>query len=393
MRRRNVERFARIAVRERSLVAPLVFGLAIWIGFPTNVARQDIASLVAGLDAPARWDTYVQAAAAGSVHQAEFPFAPDPRETASISGAGIETPGVGMVAFRSKRGIADDIPDEARVNRSDKAGRLLQIAPVAPPKAFNAGSILKRQSFLLKPSVKGEMKMAFAKTSIAGKELKIAEAFHPKIVHDPNADMPKMLAALVNNDHPDILATAYASTGPDYARKSPFETLLKNEKPDAGRFIPPMEPGDHSWVSSPLPPEVFSKSEQRCLTAAIYFEARGESVKGQAAVAQVVLNRVRNPAYPKTICAVVYQNDDWRNACQFSFACDGVRKRVTEPKHWKMAEEVAMAVTAGKIWLPDVGSATHYHATYVHPRWSRAMEMVKKIGKHLFYRTYSGGWS
>ncbi|HVW57992.1 MAG TPA: cell wall hydrolase [Rhizobiaceae bacterium] len=393
MRRRNVERFARPGARERSFVAPLAFGLAMWIGFPTHVARQDIASLVAGLDAPARWDTYVEAAAAGSVHQAELPFAPDPDETASISGAGIKTPGIGMVAFRGKRGIADDIPDEARINRSEKGGRLLKIAPVAPPKAFTAGSILKRQSFLLKPSVKGEMKMAFARTDIKGEELKIAEAFHPKIVHDPNAGMPKMLAALVNNDHPDILATAYASTEPDYARKSPFETLLKNEKPDAGRFIPPMEPGDHSWVSSPLPPEVFSKPEQRCLTAAIYFEARGESVKGQAAVAQVVLNRVRNPAYPKTICAVVYQNDDWRNACQFSFACDGIKERVTEPKHWKMAEEVAMAVTAGKIWLPDVGSATHYHATYVHPRWAHAMEMVKKIGKHLFYRTYGGGWS
>jgi spore germination cell wall hydrolase CwlJ-like protein len=202
-----------------------------------------------------------------------------------------------------------------------------------------------------------------------------------------------MLAALVNNDHPDILATAYASREPDYAKTSPFEALLKDEKLDAGRFIPPREPGDHSWVSEPLPADVFSEHQQRCLTAAVYFEARGEPIKGQAAVAQVVLNRVRNPAYPKTICGVVYQNDDWRNACQFSFACDGRRETVDEPRHWKMAQQVAMAVTAGKIWLPEVGSATHYHATYVHPGWSRAMQMVDRIGKHLFYRTYGGGWS
>jgi spore germination cell wall hydrolase CwlJ-like protein len=153
-----------------------------------------------------------------------------------------------------------------------------------------------------------------------------------------------------------------------------------------------MEPGDHAWVSSPLPPLVFSKGEQQCLTAGVYFEARGEPVKGQAAVAQVILNRVRNPAYPNTVCGVVYQNEDWRNGCQFSFACDGVRDRVADKRSWTIAEDVALAVTAGRIWLPEVGSSTHYHATYVHPRWARAMEKMKKIGRHVFYRTYGGGW-
>jgi spore germination cell wall hydrolase CwlJ-like protein len=154
-----------------------------------------------------------------------------------------------------------------------------------------------------------------------------------------------------------------------------------------------MEPGDHAWVSSPLPASVFSKREQQCLTAGVYFEARGEPVKGQAAVAQVILNRVRNPAYPKSVCGVVYQNEKWRNGCQFSFACDGVRERVADKQAWTIAEDVASAVTAGRIWLPDVGSSTHYHATYVHPRWARAMEKMKKIGDHIFYRTYGGGWN
>jgi spore germination cell wall hydrolase CwlJ-like protein len=104
---------------------------------------------------------------------------------------------------------------------------------------------------------------------------------------------------------------------------------------------------------------VFSADEQQCLATGIYFEARGEPVKGQAAVAQVILNRVRNPAYPKTICGVVYQNEDWTNACQFSFACDKVKDKVNSPYHWQVARQVAMAVTAGKIWLPEVGSATH----------------------------------
>ena len=136
-----------------------------------------------------------------------------------------------------------------------------------------------------------------------------------------------------------------------------------------------------------------SRKEKKCLATAIYFEARGETETGQVAVAQVVLNRTRTKGYPRTICGVVYQNDNWRNACQFSFACDGRKDRITSPHHYELAEDIAMAVTAGKIFLSDVGSSTHYHATYVHPRWSRTMEKMKKIGLHIFYRTYGGGWS
>ena len=162
---------------------------------------------------------------------------------------------------------------------------------------------------------------------------------------------------------------------------------------DTGRFIPPVSKGDHDWMSKPLPASVFSAKEQKCLANAIYFEARGESLRGQAAVAQVVLNRVRNPTYPSTICGVVYQNQNLKNRCQFSFACDGKKDRITSPANYKVAEQIAMAVTAGKIFLPEVASSTHYYAQYVSPRWARSMQKMKKIGLHIFYRTYGGGWS
>ncbi len=97
------------------------------------------------------------------------------------------------------------------------------------------------------------------------------------------------------------------------------------------------------------------------------------------------------PTIPATICGVVYQNDHWRNRCQFSFACDGKRDRIRRPDLYQKAQAIAMAVTAGKIFLADIGSSTHYHATYVHPRWSRTMEKMKKIGLHIFYRTYGDG--
>lgn len=383
--------FSVAGVRKPSL-STIMVGLGVWIGFPTVAAYQDMTSMILGDNPSARWGVYVEPSVAGSVHSAEMPFANGDLLTGSISGAGVERPGVGKIMFRGKRGVAEETPDEERITRTDKRDRVIKVAPVAPPKSFSAGSVLERRSSLLEPGFDGGLKMAFTKPAIRGKEIEIATAFYLKQEKKRYPGMTPAVAKLVTNDKPDILAAAYAPADPDYSNASPFETLLRDD-PDSGRFIPPMSKGDHDWMATPLPPSVFSKEEQKCLATAVYFEAQGEDAKGQAAVAQVVLNRVRNPAYPKTVCGVVYQNENWRNGCQFSFACDGIKDQVTSPRHYKLAEEIAMAVTAGKIFIPEVGSSTHYHATYVRPRWSKTMEKMKKIGLHIFYRTHGGGWS
>lgn len=393
MHRRVLKRLVAAAGERRGFLPPLVIGLGIWIGFPTVAAYQDMTSLVSGLEASnTRWNSYVEKTIAGSTHAAEMPFV-DSDVTDSISGSGVHLAGVGNVSFRGKGGKVSATPDEDRVMRADKKGRIVMVSPVAPPKNFNAGSIFERTSSLLRPSMDSGLKMAFAKPQIKGKEIQIAAAFHAREDKKPDPGVPAMLAALVNNDHPDVLATAYAQSEPDYAKASPFEALLQDEQPNEGRFIPPMVKGDHSWIQNPLPASVFSKPEQACLANGIYFEARSESVRGQAAVAQVILNRVRNPTYPNSICGVVYQNDSWFNRCQFSFACDGRKKRIDSPAAYKTAQDIAMAVTAGKIFIPEVGSSTHYYAQYVHPGWARTMEKMTKIGLHIFYRTYGGGWS
>ena len=394
MHRRVLKRLVAAAgEKKRNFVSPFIIGLGIWIGFPTVAAYQDMTSLVSGLESPtARWNSYVERSVAGSTHAAEMPFV-DSDVTGSISGSGIHLAGVGNVSFRGKGGKVSGSPDEDRVVRADKKGRIVQVSPVAPPKNFNAGSIFQRTSSLMRPSMDGGLKMAFAKPQIKGKEIQIAAEFHAREDKKPDPGVPAMLAALVNNDHPDVLATAYAQSEPDYAKASPFEALLQDEQPNSGRFIPPMAKGDHSWIQNPLPASVFSKPKQKCLANGIYFEARSESVRGQAAVAQVILNRVRNPAYPNSICGVVYQNDSWFNRCQFSFACDGRKKRIESPAAYKTAQDIAMAVTAGKIFIPEVGSSTHYYAQYVHPGWARTMQKMTKIGLHIFYRTYGGGWS
>ena len=130
--------------------------------------------------------------------------------------------------------------------------------------------------------------------------------------------------------------------------------------------------------------------EKKCLAEAVYFEARSESEDGQAAVAQVVLNRVNSGLYPESVCGVVYQNRQRRNACQFSFACEGKSLRITEPEPWKTAVRIADEVAAGSTYLADVGGATHYHANYVKPKWAKRLQKMDVIGNHIFYKLRPG---
>src|ERR1700674_3961296 len=125
---------------------------------------------------------------------------------------------------------------------------------------------------------------------------------------------------------------------------------------------------------------------EKCLANAVYFEARGENVRGQIAVAQVVMNRVFSGYYPNDVCGVVYQNAHRHLACQFTFACDGRSKAIHEPDAMERAKRIATATLDGRLWLPDVGKATHYHAYWVHPWWVRTMHKLDKIGVHTFYR-------
>ncbi len=126
-----------------------------------------------------------------------------------------------------------------------------------------------------------------------------------------------------------------------------------------------------------------------CLSQAVYYEAGSELVQGQRAVAQVVLNRVRHPAFPKSVCGVVYQGAG-TGTCQFSFICNGALNRAPTPNVWREAEAVSLAALSGYV-EPSVGEATHYHADYVTPRWAPLLAKVRAIGQHIFYR-WPGQW-
>lgn len=137
------------------------------------------------------------------------------------------------------------------------------------------------------------------------------------------------------------------------------------------------------FVMPSLSPQDFWRAEQ-CLTAALYYEAASESEAGQRAVAQVVLNRVRHPAWPKTICGVVYQGSD-RPGCQFSYACDGAMQRRPDPRIWAQVAQLAREALSGRVYAP-VGMATHYHTLQVNPVWNRHFIITAVLGNHIFYR-------
>ncbi len=136
--------------------------------------------------------------------------------------------------------------------------------------------------------------------------------------------------------------------------------------------------------------EAKSPAQRKCLAEAVYFESRSEPEAGQAAVAQVVLNRALSGLYPASVCGVVYQNRHRFKACQFSFACEGKSLRITDQSSWTTAVRIADEVIDGRTYLANVGGATHYHATYVRPGWSRRLEKASKIGTHIFYKLKPG---
>ena len=128
----------------------------------------------------------------------------------------------------------------------------------------------------------------------------------------------------------------------------------------------------------------------QCLTAAIYYEAASEPDAGQRAVAQVILNRVRHPAFPATVCGVVYQGSERARGCQFSYACDGSMARIPSRSGWARAMRVAGDMLSGQVQA-SVGTATHYHTYAVTPSWNRSLVMTAAIGAHFFHR-WQGYW-
>lgn len=192
----------------------------------------------------------------------------------------------------------------------------------------------------------------------------------PVVVGPDAIDADVKLTALAPHQGDDL------STGESVANKGEV----------TGTDQRPLSPAERLHLSG----KTRAKAE-KCLANAVYFEARGEPVRGQIAVAQVVMNRVFSGFYPKDVCGVVYQNASRHLACQFTFACDGIPDIVTEPDAWERAKRIAADMLDGKLWMPEVAKSTHYHAYWVHPAWVSEMKRVYRLGVHTFYRPRAWG--
>ena len=181
------------------------------------------------------------------------------------------------------------------------------------------------------------------------------------------------------------LAYALASATPAPADERPTAAAAKPANFVAAHADLSDRPGYASLIDP-----ADSARQMRCLAEAIYFESRSEPEAGQAAVAQVVLNRVRSGIYPTTVCGVVYQDRERPFACQFSFACEGKSLKVEEPGPWATATRIAEGVVKGQLTDPRFASAINYHAAYVRPFWAPTLKKLDRVGLHIFYAMRPG---
>ena len=207
--------------------------------------------------------------------------------------------------------------------------------------------------------------------------------------------LPALVAGMEGGRHAPATLAATGPDAPSRAAPPPVEPVrILPLATDRARSVNAAVP----FSTAPNPPArpfVFSGSESDlaratdCLAAAQLYEA-GDDPVGQRAVAQVVLNRVRHPAFPKTVCGVVFQGQERATGCQFTFTCDGALARQPAPSVWDRARLIAREMLAGRVFDP-VGTATHYHTDWVVPYWSGHLDKITAVGTHLFFR-WRGWW-
>ena len=218
---------------------------------------------------------------------------------------------------------------------------------------------------------KGDIPSMPAKNTIVAKQAE-PPAAEPEVV--------KIVPASVNLNAVDGAGEAKVALSPPKAKIEQAFRLKRAEAP--GNAEAKQKRSEKQKV---IAQRRVKQAEENCLARAIYFEARSESELGQLAVAKVILNRVKDPEYPNTICGVVYQGSGRRNSCQFSFACDGLPDDVRSASSWAQSKRVAQKALTGDAKVAAIGSATNYHADYVRPKWAKSMKRLIKIGRHIFY--------
>jgi spore germination cell wall hydrolase CwlJ-like protein len=422
-------------------------GLCIFCLVPSEIGYQDIASLLARQPGVAeRWQKRVFYPAA-TIQLATYsfgrPIGTSTPQTADYRLASLDNQGIDITASVTRNPITQPAPryqasDFPTVNRTLKGDRL--VAPPAPSPA-DSGPALEDPSTsnasdphaktvavppAERPPLDPELQAAMSAPPLQQYDISMSLEAHPLDDLKPAGEAAATGTQPLREDGFDVkTASLYFGNGslggslggierwqpgeepmiitpsaPDPDMKAPLmpgsEEAAKAD--ESGESVAPKGEvnADNQQAKSPaerlgLTDEKSRASAERCLAEAVYFEARGEEVRGQIAVAQVVMNRAFSGKYPNNVCGVVYQNKYRHLACQFTFACDNNPDVIREPDMWERAKKIAKAMLDGLIWLPEVGKSTHYHAYYVHPSWVSEMTKIWKFGVHTFYRPKAWG--
>jgi hypothetical protein len=422
-------------------------GLCVFALMPTEIGYQDIASLLARQPGVAeRWQTRVFSSA-GTIQVATFsfgrPIGTFSPQTATYRLTSLDNQGIDITGSVTRNPLAASPPryqaaDFPKVDRTLKGDRLV-IPPPAP--AVETSGPADRAPAIEDPATSNAL-VKGAKTAEAA-PLADRAPLDPELqaaLNDPPLDMSLSLETKPQSElkvAPKPAApprdgfsfkTSSLFFGSSLGSPESIERWQPGEEPVI--VMPDMRPDPDMKVMASLPVDadgpvragemgesVAPKGEvnsdnqraktpaerlglfdeksraksEKCLAEAVYFEARGEAVRGQIAVAQVVLNRAFSGKYPESVCGVVYQNKHRHLACQFTFACDNNKDVIREPDMWERARKIAKAMLDGQLWLPEVDKSTHYHAYWVRPSWVSEMKKMYRTGVHTFYRPRAWG--
>jgi len=417
-------------------------GLCLFALTPTEVGYQDIASLLARQPGVAeRWQKRVFSAAS-TIQVATYsfgrPIGTSTPQTVSYRLASLDNQGIDITGSVTRNPIAQAPPryqasDFPKVDRTLKGDRLVTRPPetAAPTEAAPANedpstsnaSVMGAKTAAAPPAERApldpELQEALRAPPLAQYDVSMSLEAQPLDDLKTGPGVPSRDGFSVKTASLFFGSSSLGGSAESMERWQPGEepSIVMLPDPDlkvmASRPSAAEEPSravesgesiaakgevnsDNQHAKTPaerlglLDEKARAKSE-KCLAEAVYFEARGEAVRGQIAVAQVVMNRAFSGFYPATVCAVVYQNKHRHLACQFTFACDNVADVVREPDMWDRAKKIAKAMLDGQLWLPEVGKSTHYHAYWVRPSWVNEMKKMYKFGVHTFYRPRAWG--
>jgi spore germination cell wall hydrolase CwlJ-like protein len=383
----------------------LLFGLA-----PTGIGFQDLGALLARQPAVAeRWRAHLIASPFGTIHAATFSL-PQPIGTLiphppiyalanfdplDITGSiGAEPLGDGSAPLQFPKVNRKAKRDSGLARPREPLPPLPPLLAIQPaPQAEIEAALTDEAGGRFDPYAQYEFATVPdepAKSAPPKKDAK--DAARVFFGADPLAAEQKAIAPWAPGEAPKVMASLgdpdlkqSALTPQTGAADSAGESIA-NKGEVTGIDKRPHSPAERLALTGPS-----RAKAEKCLANAVYFESRGEPVRGQIAVAQVVMNRVFSPFYPNNVCDVVYQNAHRHLSCQFTFACDGIPDVVTEPDAWARAQRIARDVLDGKLWMPEVAKSTHYHAYWVHPSWVNEMKKMYKLGVHTFYRPRAWG--